>query len=105
MCSTLTKADPVRPGFSSPQSGTACLYRLDIVQDTFNTQTEAGNTLADLVLGDIDVPDGRGYLALRRGEPSWAEPSVLARSDEQAERLWRESARLVGLPDRQVPRA
>ncbi|MGV9716004.1 SDR family NAD(P)-dependent oxidoreductase [Rhodococcus pyridinivorans] len=69
--------------------------KLCIVQDTFNTQTEAGNTLADLVLGDIDVPDGRGYLALRRGEPS-----VLARSDEQAERSWRESARLVGLPDR-----
>lgn len=75
--------------------GTRAGMFLRIVQDTFNTQTEAGNTLADLVLGDIDVPDGRGYLALRRGEPS-----VLARSDEQAERSWRESARLVGLPDR-----
>lgn len=79
--------------------GTRAGMFLRIVQDTFNTQTEAGNTLADLVLGDIDVPDGRGYLALRRGEPSWAEPSVLARNDEHAERLWRESARLVGLPD------
>jgi hypothetical protein len=63
-----------------------------------NSRKDAGNTLADLVLGRAAAPDGRTYAALRRGKLSWPDVSDLARRDGVAEALWSDSARLVGLP-------
>lgn len=64
-----------------------------------NTRKAAGNTLADIALGRVTLPDGRTHAALRRGRLSWPDPSELARSDEAAQALWTDSARLVGLAD------
>ncbi|MFH9070007.1 SDR family NAD(P)-dependent oxidoreductase [Streptomyces alboflavus] len=66
---------------------------------TLNTRTDAGNALADLALGSVAPPSGRTYAALRRGRLTWTDPSELARRDDLAEALWRDSARLVGLPE------
>jgi hypothetical protein len=63
-----------------------------------NSRSAAGNTLADLALGLATPPDGRRYAALRRARLSWPDPSELARSDETARALWKDSGRLVGLP-------
>ncbi|NNH76007.1 dehydrogenase [Nocardia uniformis] len=67
---------------------------------TLNTRADAGNTLADLVLGRATPPDGHNYAALRRGHLTWLEPSEMARDDKLAQTLWNDSAGLVGLPDR-----
>jgi NAD(P)-dependent dehydrogenase (short-subunit alcohol dehydrogenase family) len=64
-----------------------------------NSRTAAGNTLADVALGLPTPPHGRTYAALRRSRLTWPDPSELARSDELAQALWNDSARLVGLPD------
>lgn len=64
-----------------------------------NTRAAAGNTLADLALGVATPPHGRTYAALRRAQLTWPDPSELARSDELAQALWNDSARLVGLSD------
>lgn len=66
---------------------------------TLNSRAAAGETLADLAAGRAVPPDGHTYAALRRGRLTWPEPSELARRAELAERLWCDSARLVGLPD------
>ncbi len=65
----------------------------------FNDRTAAGDTLADLALGRAAPPNGRTYAALRRAQLTWPDPSELARSDELAQALWNDSARLVGLSD------
>lgn len=64
---------------------------------TLNTREAAGAALARLALGEVTPPAGRSYVALRRGELTWPEPSALARSTDLAERLWRDSAALVGI--------
>jgi NAD(P)-dependent dehydrogenase (short-subunit alcohol dehydrogenase family) len=65
----------------------------------FNSRAAAGNALADLALGIATPPDGRLYAALRRGRLTWPDPSELARSDDLAQALWTDSARLVGVSD------
>ena len=65
-----------------------------------NTPETAGDFLAKLALGQIRPPSGRVYAALRHGTLSWTEPSELARRDDVCDVLWRESAALVGLPER-----
>lgn len=73
-----------------------------IEPSTMNSQEDAGRVLAGLALGARPPgrpPDGggnRSYVVLRRGRAAWAAPSVLARDDEAALRLWRDSDRLVG---------
>lgn len=62
-----------------------------------NSRTAAGGTLADLALGRVEPPKGRTYAALRRAQLTWPDPSDLARSDDLAQALWDDSARLVGL--------
>lgn len=64
---------------------------------TLNSRAAAGGALADLALGRTAVPEGKRYAALRHGEVTWPEPSELARDDDVAATLWRDSARLVGL--------
>ncbi|MDA0635459.1 SDR family NAD(P)-dependent oxidoreductase [Nonomuraea sp. MCN248] len=41
----------------------------------------------------------RTYASLRRARLTWPDPSELARGDEPAQALWRDSAELVGLPE------
>lgn len=65
----------------------------------FNSAADAGNALADLVLGLAPSPDGRTYAALRHGTLSWPDPSDLARDGERARTLWHDSAGLVGLSE------
>ena len=62
-----------------------------------NTRTAAAQALAELALGTVTPPAGRFYAALRRGQLVWPDPSALARSDENAQALWQDSARLEGL--------
>jgi len=60
-------------------------------------RTQAGNVLADLALGWIAPPTGRLYASLVGGELTWPEPSALARRDDVAQQLWRDSGVLVAL--------
>jgi NAD(P)-dependent dehydrogenase (short-subunit alcohol dehydrogenase family) len=62
------------------------------------TVERAGDALAQLSLGTVAPPPGRIYASLVRGELTFPDPSELARSDEARDRLWRESAPMVGLP-------
>jgi hypothetical protein len=62
-----------------------------------NTVEEAGRSLADLALGQVQAPDGRLYASLVRGKLTWPDTSVLARSDNAMISLWQQSAALVGL--------
>jgi NAD(P)-dependent dehydrogenase (short-subunit alcohol dehydrogenase family) len=78
--------------------GTPVGWPLRRLNRNLNTRPAAGSNLADLALGRSAPPDGRTYAALRRGRLTWPDPSELARRDDLAEALWKDSARLVGLP-------
>ncbi|MBK5418167.1 SDR family NAD(P)-dependent oxidoreductase [Pseudomonas sp. TH31] len=58
---------------------------------------QAAEVLADLALGRIVPPRGRLYASLVRGELTWPEPSELARREDVAQQLWRDSAVLTGM--------
>lgn len=58
---------------------------------------QAGEVLADLALGRIVPPRGRLYASLVRGELTWPEPSELARREDVAQQLWRDSAVLTAM--------
>jgi len=58
---------------------------------------QAGEVLADLALGRIVLPKGRLYASLVRGKLTWPEPSELARRDDVAQQLWRDSELLTGM--------
>lgn len=62
------------------------------------TVEQAGDALADLALGRTVPPQGRIYASLVRRAITWPDPSELARRDDMMRLLWRESARLAGLP-------
>jgi NAD(P)-dependent dehydrogenase (short-subunit alcohol dehydrogenase family) len=64
-----------------------------------NTIEQSGNAIADLGLGKIAPPSGRIYASLVKGKLTWPDPSELARKDDAMKTLWRDSARMVGLPD------
>lgn len=63
-----------------------------------NTSAQAGQALASLAMGEVTPPPGRVYASLVRGHLTWPEPSELARSNDAMWSLWRDSARMVGLP-------
>jgi NAD(P)-dependent dehydrogenase (short-subunit alcohol dehydrogenase family) len=65
----------------------------------FNSREVAGRTLADLALNRIRLPEARIYAALRRDRLAFPDPSVLARRDDVRDALWRDSAKLVGMPE------
>ncbi|WP_397452811.1 SDR family NAD(P)-dependent oxidoreductase [Pseudomonas sp. NA-150] len=58
---------------------------------------QAGEVLADLVLGRIVPPKGHLYASLVRGQLTWPEPSELARRDDVSQQLWRDSAVLTAM--------
>jgi NAD(P)-dependent dehydrogenase (short-subunit alcohol dehydrogenase family) len=64
-----------------------------------NTTVQAGNAIADLALGQIAPPSGRIYASLVKGKLTWPDPSDVARRDDVMEELWRDSAKMVGLPE------
>ncbi|ANL12135.1 MULTISPECIES: SDR family NAD(P)-dependent oxidoreductase [unclassified Rhizobium] len=61
------------------------------------TPERAGEALAEVSLGAVTLPAGRIYLSLVKGKPTFPDPSALAQSPDARERLWRESAVMVGL--------
>lgn len=68
-----------------------------------NPPEHSGHMLAQVALGDIAPPGGSGYVSLVKGAPTFPQPSELARNIEAQNRLWHESAALVGL-DKVIPR-
>ncbi|MBA0047970.1 SDR family NAD(P)-dependent oxidoreductase [Mycobacteroides sp. LB1] len=61
------------------------------------TAERAGEALAELTLGAVAPPPGRIYVSLVKGDITFPDPAPLAQSDEARDRLWRESATMVGL--------
>ncbi|MCG3212701.1 MAG: hypothetical protein FOGNACKC_06393 [Anaerolineae bacterium] len=72
------------------------LFRPEFVM---NTPEHSGKRLADVALGTIVPPHGRVYVSLVKGEPTFPDPSELARDRESQDRLWRESAVMVGIKE------
>ena len=64
-----------------------------------NTVEISGKTLAELALERIMPPPGRVYASLNSRKLEWPDPSKLAQRDDVMERLWRESAYMVGFAD------
>ena len=69
------------------------LFRPEFVM---NRPEHSGKMLADVALGKIAPPPGRAYVSLVKGEPTFPDPSELAGDREAQDRLWRESAVMVG---------
>lgn len=63
------------------------------------TIEQAGDALAALALGRVVPPPGRVYASLVRRRITWPDPSELAQRDDVMHLLWRESARMVALPE------
>lgn len=78
--------------------GTPLGAPLRALRPALNARNAAGAALAALALGRTAPPEGRIYAALRGGRVSWPDPSALAQNDGLADRLWNDSASLVGLP-------
>jgi NAD(P)-dependent dehydrogenase (short-subunit alcohol dehydrogenase family) len=64
-----------------------------------NNIPDAGNTLANLTLGKINIPEGKIYAALRDKNVIYPELSDLAKRNDLMKNLWVQSAIMVGLPD------
>lgn len=58
----------------------------------------AGEALAELSLGTVEMPKGKVYASLVKGKITFPDPSKLAQKDEPKELLWKESAKMVNLP-------
>ena len=74
--------------------GTPLGRPLGHVNRNLNARAAAGRALASLALGA--TPDRHAYAALRRGQLNWLDPSELARDEVLAQKLWNDSATLVG---------
>jgi NAD(P)-dependent dehydrogenase (short-subunit alcohol dehydrogenase family) len=61
------------------------------------TPERAGEVLAALSLGRATPPPGHVYASLVRGKLTFPDPSELARNDQARDRLWSESAAMVGI--------
>ena len=68
-----------------------------------NKPAQAGQVLADLALGQIAPPPGRLYASLVKRQLTSPETSDLAKRDDEMNKLWRDSAAMVGLPDDPLP--
>jgi NAD(P)-dependent dehydrogenase (short-subunit alcohol dehydrogenase family) len=69
---------------------------LRFVNDGVNKLEDSGAALAKLST-DEAVPPGEIYAALRKGVITWKAPSVIARDDAVAQKLWADSAKMVGV--------
>lgn len=70
------------------------LFRADY---SAGTPAKAGAQQAKLALGQVPMQEGRVYVTLIKSKPEFPDPSALARDEAAQDRLWRESAELVGL--------
>lgn len=75
-------------------------YAISIFKPAFfmGTAKRSGESLAELALGKVILPAGKIYASLVRGKLTFPDPSTLAQSDSVRDLLWKESAKLVGLP-------
>lgn len=64
----------------------------------FNSREAAGGNLAGIALGRITPPAGQHHARVVKDRLTWPAPSELARRDDVMDALWRDSAKLVGLP-------
>ncbi|MBY6154659.1 SDR family NAD(P)-dependent oxidoreductase [Vannielia litorea] len=79
---------------------------LFVPEFNMNTPEHSGRMLADVATGRLSPPEGV-YVSLVNGLPTFPAPSTLARNLKAQNRLWNESAEMVGLDDAQgmvVPR-
>lgn len=63
------------------------------------TAKRSGEALAELALGKVTPPNGKIYASLVRGKLTFPDPSKLAQNDSTKDLLWKESAKMVGLPE------
>jgi NAD(P)-dependent dehydrogenase (short-subunit alcohol dehydrogenase family) len=70
------------------------LFRPEYVM---GTPERSGEALAEVALGVVASPPDRIYITLVKGKATFPNPSELARSREAQDRLWRESAAMVGI--------
>ena len=64
----------------------------------FNSREAAGGNLAGIALGRITPPAGQYHARVVKDRLTWPAPSDLAQRDDVMAALWRDSAKLVGLP-------
>lgn len=65
-----------------------------------NIPERAGEALAEIALGKVKLPTGKIYASLVKGKITFPNPSQLAQSNDARDLLWRESAFMVGFPDK-----
>ena len=76
-------------------------YVISIFKPAFfmGTAKRSGEALAELALGKVTPPNGKIYASLVRGKLTFPDPSKLAQNDSTKDLLWKESAKMVGLPE------
>jgi len=82
--------------------GLAFRYVLPLIarlSPALHTPELAGSTLAEVALGEIEPPADQVYVLLKRGKVTFPAPSVLARDETAIARMWRDSAKMLGLEE------
>jgi NAD(P)-dependent dehydrogenase (short-subunit alcohol dehydrogenase family) len=67
------------------------------IMQRMNTVEGGGALLSDLALGRLCVPPGRIYASQVKRRLTWPDPSELASDNAVMEKLWRDSAAMVGV--------
>lgn len=62
------------------------------------TAKSSGEALAELALGKVVLPTNKMYASLVRGKLTFPNPSLLSQDNFTRDLLWKESAKMVGLP-------
>lgn len=62
-----------------------------------NSIKDAGNALADIALGNTNLPNGKEYAALRAGKMTFPLPSELAQDDDEMEKVWNDTKEILKL--------
>ncbi|QEH42428.1 SDR family NAD(P)-dependent oxidoreductase [Chitinophaga sp. XS-30] len=63
------------------------------------TAKRSGEALAELALGKVTLPTDKIYASLVRGKLTFPNPSQLAQDNNTRDLLWKESAKMAGLPE------
>lgn len=63
------------------------------------TAKRSGEALAELAMGKVTLPTDKIYTSLVRGKLTFPNPSQLAQDNNTRDLLWKESAKMVGLPE------
>lgn len=75
-------------------------YAVSMFKPAFfmGTAKRSGEALAELALGKVKLPSGKIYTSLVKKKLTFPNPSQLAQDDNKRDLLWKESAKMVGLP-------